>query len=114
MPLYAYECSSCGYKQQAIRSLKERNEPWLCDQCGTAMERDFPTEGGAVPVGTENAKVFWSDSLAISPSQATEHRAKFPDVLVDRAGRVGFTSHKQRERYIEKCGFYKKPAKLRR
>lgn len=84
-----------------------------CGVCGERMDRDYTAESGVV-VGSELAKPFWSESLAISPGQAVEHREKFPDVLVDREGRVGFKSHKQRERYIESCGFQKKVAKLKR
>ncbi len=113
MPQYVYACT-CGHREEVIREIRERNDLFLCPQCGQPMERDFAGEGGAVPVGTQTGSTFWSESLAISPDQATEHRQKFPDVLIDGQGRLGFTSHKQREKYLEACGFEKKPAKLKR
>ena len=114
MPLYAYRCPACGRTEEVIRPMSESGDTLPC-YCGRAqMERDMGAENGAVPVGTELARTFWSESLAISPEQVAEHRQKFPDVQVDREGRVGFTSHKQRERYLEACGFTKKTARLKR
>jgi hypothetical protein len=64
----------------------------------------------AVPavLGTEKGDTFWSESLAISPDQAAEHRRQFPDVKIDTEGRLGFDSVKQRSDYCEKTGFVKK------
>jgi putative FmdB family regulatory protein len=114
MPLYCFKCSECGQRQEDIKPMSESNSPVVCPHCGCFMDRDMAAEAGAVPVGCDTAKPFWSESLAISPDQAAEHRATFPDVLVDRQGRVGFTSHKQREKYLDTCGFFKKSAKLKR
>lgn len=113
MPLYAYRCPACGRTEEVIRPMSESGDTLSCS-CGEQMDRDMAAENGAVPVGCENAEVFWSDSLAISPEQVAEHRKKFPDVLIDAECRPGFTSHKQREKYLEACGFVKQPAKLKR
>ena len=113
MPLYDYICT-CGHQEEVLREMAERGDPYECPNCKELMHRDMAAEHGAVPVGCENAKPFWSDSLAISPDQTAEHRERFPDVLVDQQGRVGFVSHKQREKYLDTCGFVKKTAKLKR
>ena len=107
MPFYCYVCPKCGAVLEDMLPMSRSNDVFVCYPCDVAMDRDYATENGAV-VGSELARPFWSESLAISPDQATEHRTKFPDVLVDREGRVGFTSHKQREGYLEKCGFVKR------
>jgi hypothetical protein len=113
MPVYCYKCPKCGVTHEELLPMPHSDDVFVCDDCDVAMDRDYAAENGAV-VGSELARPFWSESLAISPDQATEHREKFPDVLVDREGRVGFVSHKQRERYLETCGFVKNTAKLKR
>ena len=114
MPIYCYRCPRCDATYETIKPMSQSDETEECWQCAATMERDMSAEGGAAPVGCENANTFWSDSLAINPDQIPEHRRLFPDIPVDSGGRPGFTSHKQRERYIEVCGFEKKPAKLKR
>jgi putative FmdB family regulatory protein len=38
MPLYDYECSTCG-TFEVMRSLSERNNPAACPMCRNASER---------------------------------------------------------------------------
>jgi hypothetical protein len=77
------------------------------------MNRDYGSELKGV-IGTEQGDTFWSQSLAISPSQAIEHKRMFPNVRVRSDGCLGFDSVKERESYIDRTGFYKVPGKTRR
>jgi hypothetical protein len=81
--------------------------------CGAEMYRDLHSELSSV-CGTEKGDTFWSQSLAISPSQIAEHRRLFPNVKVRHDGCLGFDSVKDREKYCEATGFEKKPGKPRR
>jgi hypothetical protein len=58
--------------------------------------------------GAELARTFWSESLAISPSQTEEHRRRWPHIEVDAQGRLGFHSHRDREKYLDETGFVKR------
>ena len=44
MPIYEYKCPEkrCGKKQEAMRSIKDRDEEIICD-CGTKMNRNTVT-----------------------------------------------------------------------
>lgn len=33
MPLYVYECESCGAKQETLRAMRKRNVPVECVEC---------------------------------------------------------------------------------
>ena len=59
-------------------------------------------------IGCQSGKTFWSESLAINPDQAAEHRRLFPNVKIDSEGRLGFDSVKERSDYIEQTGFIKR------
>jgi hypothetical protein len=82
-------------------------------ECGTDEVRDFKAERKGV-VGTEKGDTFWSQSMAISPSQAAEHRRTFPNVRVRSDGCLGFDSVKERDTYCRRTGFYKVPGKKKR
>lgn len=89
-----------------------------CKHCstpeeGVVMNRDYHNERKGV-VGTEKGDTFWSQSMAISPSQAAEHRRLFPNVRVREDGCLGFDSVKERDAYCDRTGFYKVPGKQKR
>lgn len=38
MPLYVYECTSCGRKTEDMRKVEERHDPAECYFCGNAAQ----------------------------------------------------------------------------
>jgi putative FmdB family regulatory protein len=112
VPMYCYVCPECGRRLEVMRSIQGRDDPVTCE-CGTPARRDFTSE---LPnaTGTQRGDTFWSESLAISPDQTAEHRRFFPNVQVDREGRLGFDSVRERSDYLDRCGFDKKPGKPKR
>lgn len=36
MPVYEYECAKCGETTEAIRPMRDADEPQPCDKCGSA------------------------------------------------------------------------------
>jgi hypothetical protein len=63
--------------------------------------------------GRQFANPHFSEALAIAPSQIETHKKLFPDVIVREDGAIGFTSVQQQDRYLKKCGFEKRPQKIR-
>ena len=113
--VWKFICRVCGERDGVFAPVNQTPEAPSC-KCGKMMRPDFtrPQENGGLGVaGCETARTFWSQSLAISPEQATEHRRLFPNVEIAPDGQLGFHSHKERERYCEACGFEKKPARIR-
>jgi len=39
MPLYEYKCRFCSCKKTEMRSILERNEAPICDECDVVMNR---------------------------------------------------------------------------
>lgn len=99
---------------------------FMCDSCGFVVE-DTNTKGvhkckngcgdmrwdltGNVSGGSDYGHI--SDSLAIHPDDANEHRKLFPSIQLTKEGQPIFTSVRQQERYAERCGFYKKRQRIR-
>lgn len=48
MPLYEYYCDSCGEVFEALRSIKEPDEPSPCPKCGRQADRIMPTSFAAM------------------------------------------------------------------
>ena len=107
MPVYTFVCPECGQRDEVVRPMKDSGNPHKCSECGADTRRDFQSDLGHV-TGTEKGDTFWSQSLAISPDQAAEHRRLFPDVKIAPDGRIGFDSNKQRSEYLDATGFVKK------
>lgn len=112
MPIYCYACKKCGAKREETVSMDMRADFVRCE-CGGNMSRDYNAERPNAN-GTEKGDTFWSQSLAINPSQIAEHRRLFPDVEVRADGCLGFNSNAVRERYCDATGFYKEPGKSKR
>lgn len=113
MPLYCYRCQNCGATDEIVKTMKDADRQESCVICDKVMVRDYGAESKGV-VGTEKGETFWSQSLAISPSQAAEHKRLFPNVRVRSDGCIGFDSVKERDAYIDRTGFYKVPGKSKR
>jgi putative FmdB family regulatory protein len=113
MPIYVFLCPECGNQEEVLRPMSQSDEPHDCAECGGETERDYHAERPNA-TGTEKGETFWSQSLAISPDQAAEHRRLFPNVRVREDGCLGFDSNRERERYCNKTGFEKVQGRSRR
>lgn len=57
MPLYEYQCKDCGHRFDALRSIKDADQPIVCKQCESEhTERQisvfFAQSGGRVVAGS--------------------------------------------------------------
>src|SRR5512134_2622700 len=43
MPLYEYYCDNCDKVFEALRSIKDSDQPAKCPECGAASDRILPT-----------------------------------------------------------------------
>jgi len=112
MPIYTFVCPECGLKNLHARHMKNADKKCICS-CGADMRRDFQADlfnSG----NKEYGKTKFSDALAISPEQVTEHKKLFPDIPIDNQCRPGFDNYKQHDNYLEKTGFRKKRQKIRK
>ena len=75
--------------------------------CGGVVENGPLPDPGYVNIALDGDYNFVSQSLAINPNQAAEHRATFPGVELTPDGCPAFNSVKQREQYMDACGVYK-------
>ena len=82
--------------------------------CGEDMQRVYPNHKQFHIVGAAYIRTKYSDSLAVSISQITEHREKFPGVKIDSQGRPGFDTVRQQDKYLEASGMIKHPQKIRK
>jgi len=105
MPRYDFVCPECGKEVEVVRPMRDSDKIEVCPACNADMRRVY---GSVNVTGTQSADTFWSQSLAINPDQAAEHRRLFPDVKIDVEGRLGFDSIKQRSDYCTATGFEKK------
>lgn len=108
MPLYEYQCEKCGHVLEIMRGMSEdKPEVLSCDACGGGIARRiFSFASG----NKEYSKPIISQSLAINPSQAAEHRQHFPDIELKDNQFPVFENYQQHDRYLEKTGFVKQRA----
>lgn len=109
MPLYEYKCPNCNHIVEDFKPANEAKYLPVCPKCNTLMVRQFDFHAG----NKEYDSTFYSDSLAINPNQIEEHKKHFPNIRVDKQGRVGFDSYKQHDDYLKKTGFVKHPQKTK-
>lgn len=105
MPVHEFICDNCGY----ICVDCDTKKVHICIDCGHEMRWNL--HGVGIASGDYH---HVSESLAISPEQAMEHREMFPDVNVLDDGRLEFNSYKAHDRYLTKTGFVKKEQKRRK
>jgi len=112
MPTYTFYCYKCRKHKEVFRPMGEAREPEFCN-CGQEMVRDFRRD--LVNVGDKDyARPIHSDSLAIMPSQVAEHKRDHPDIKLDSECRPVFTSYRQHNKYLDKCGFEKQRQRIRK
>ena len=109
MPLHVFRCLICGKVVEDVSTAGIH----ICPVCGNEMIWDLSGGTDTMGDGRQFANTHWSESLAISPSQIGTHKKLFPDIPVRPDGAVGFDTVGQQKRYLEKCGFEKKPQKIR-
>ena len=102
MPLYPYKCD-CGNYIEIRASLKDAPKGSECSRCGADMYRVYSFATG----NKEYSKPIVSQSLAISPEQAQEHKKLFPDVKLHDNQFPVFENYQQHDKYLEKTGFVK-------
>lgn len=105
MPLYSFICPKCDVKEEHVRHMENADKVCIC-KCGAHMNRDFLAD---IPhAANDYRKPIHSDSLAISPSQRTEHEQHFPDIKLDNECRPIFDNFQAHDSYLKKTGFRKK------
>jgi putative FmdB family regulatory protein len=111
MPLYSFICPECEATSEQVRAMKNANKKCMC-ACGTKMNRDFRAD---IPFasGGDYSKPIHSDSLAINPSQRTEHEKLFPDIKLDSQNRPVFDKFGSHEKYLKQCNLVKERKKVK-
>ena len=79
-----------------------------CPECGEDMGCQFRGS-----IGGHYARPIHSDSMAINPCQAKEHREQFPNIELDSEFRPVFDNYTDHESYLKKTGFVKHTQKIR-
>ncbi len=47
MPIYEYQCESCGEVTEALRSMSAADEPCVCEACGSKKTKRLQSEFAA-------------------------------------------------------------------
>ncbi|GAH08477.1 unnamed protein product [marine sediment metagenome] len=109
--IFVYYCLNCD-KRNLIKIVAETDK--ICPKCGGKIVK-ANVRGSVFHAGNKDyKKPLVSDSLAIHPSQITEHKKVFPDVEVTPEGQPVFTNYKQHQKYLDKAGFVKQPQKTKK
>lgn len=116
MPTFKFTCKVCGEQIEKYDPLANQSDEPVCGEC----EKKACRTKMSAPVGSKESSVFGfrvgnreyaspiiSQSLAINPEQAAEHRAAFPDVALKDDQFPVFENYQQHEAYLEKSGFVK-------
>jgi len=106
MPMYPYNCDKCNHYVEIRASIHDAPKGMTCNHCGEAMTRIYSFHSG----NKEYSKPIVSQSLAITPEQAAEHRMNFPDIKLQDDQFPVFENYQQHDKYLEKTGFVKKTA----
>ena len=102
MPLYPFYCEKCGNYTEIHASVADRPKEMKC-VCGEMMDRQYSFNSG----NKEYSKPIISQSLAINPCQAAEHRQNFPDVQLKDDQFPVFENYQQHDKYLKETGFVK-------
>lgn len=102
--VHDFVCDKCHVKLQDTNTKITHK----CPKCGQDMRWNLTGIGIA-----QGDYHHVSQSLAIHPDQAAEHRRNFPEVDVLPDGCLEFHSVRAQERYANRCGFEKKAQRIR-
>lgn len=84
-------------------------------KCGGEILPGHPKSKQNIMIGNRPYfKPLHSDSLAINPCQAEEHRRLFPDIGLDSECRPIFENYKQHDDYLKQTGFVKQKQHIKR
>jgi phage FluMu protein Com len=105
MATHTFRCDKCNTE------ILDKNSrvTHFCPQCKRPMRWVI----NFYPGNKEYGQTKWSDSLAINPSQIEKHKKLFPDIRVDKEGRLGFDNYKQHDNYLKQTGFEKLPQRIK-
>ncbi len=106
MPLYEYQCRTCGEQEDLVMSMKDDIPTGLPCKCGKRKGRVYSVRCHADLYTTP----IISDALAMNPNQIAEHRRMFPDIEVTPVGQPVFDNFEKHEAYLKATGFRKKKA----
>ena len=105
MPVYEFYCGNCDNHASTFAPMKDAPTEFTCVTCGRSdMVRIWSFSTG----NKEYKQPIISQSLAIHPEQAAEHRAAFPDVKLTDEQFPTFENYQQHDKYLEKSGFVKR------
>lgn len=108
--LFVYYCVICD-KRPLIKLITGVDK--LCPECDREMYTAY-IKGSTFNAGNkEYGKPLVSDSLAMHPSQISEHNKLFPDIRVTPEGQPMFDNYQQHDKYLKTCGFRKIPQKIK-
>ena len=113
MPLYSVICPKCGDRDERVRMMKDAGKKCVCLKCGARMNRDFAADIPFASGGDYGSRAIHSDSLAISPSQRSEHEKLFPDIKLDSQCRPVFDNFSAHESYLKKCNLVKERKRVK-
>ncbi|MBO0980028.1 FmdB family zinc ribbon protein [Microbacterium sp. SD291] len=74
MPTYAYACTSCGHKFDAVQSFSE-NALSVCPECGGALRKQY----GSIGVTFNGSGFYRTDSRAKSGGSKTDSASSKSD-----------------------------------
>lgn len=112
MPCYTFLCPKCNKQEEVVRPMADAEKPWQCTSCLVPMRRNFKAD---LPFasGGDYSRPIHSDSLAVSPSQRTEHEKAFPNIKLDSECRPVFSNFQDHDNYLKKTGFRKKRQRIK-
>ena len=74
MPIYEYECTSCGHIFESVRPLARRDDPSTCPECDSPGKRKFSVFGFRDGVYGHIFKA----GAQVSPSKPTTQKPEPP------------------------------------
>ena len=104
MPLYEYYCDKCYKVFEALRSIKDSDQPATCPECGAASDRILPTTfSSMVRKGgwKQRAPFHQSGVRAEAEGKKTIARVK-PKAAAKPASKAGRPSIPQDDRKVKK------------
>ncbi len=117
--MHKFHCKDCGnefeveldidYDWSGVTMVYTAN----CMFCGGSLSAGFIPRKSFNVGDKMYLHPIHSDSMAIHPEQATEHRRLFPGIKLDNEYRPVFESVKQHDKYLNDCGCVKLPQKIR-
>jgi len=77
------------------------------------MNRDLRVDLPFMSGGDYGDRAIHSNSLAINPSQRSEHEQKFPNIKLDSQCRPIFDNFRDHQNYLDKCNIVKERKKIK-